>query len=64
MKVVGVPFDSGTWEGVEDVIYTGAGGGEALWLYISIALCVVALLGGAVHEGNAYRQAEQDNPDL
>jgi len=61
--MIGVPFDTGTWEGVTEAYYAGAGG-EATWLYISIALCVVALIGGAVHEGNAYRKAEYDNPDL
>ena len=61
--MTGAPFDTGTWAGVTDSYYAGAGG-EAIWLYISIAFCVVALIGGAIHEGKAYKKAERDNPGL
>ncbi len=62
--MIGAPFDSGDWSTVTDTYYAGAGGGEFIWLMISIALCVVALIGGAIHEGRAYKRAERDNPDL
>lgn len=61
--MTGAPFDTGTWAGVTDSYYAGAGG-EFIWLMISIALCVVALIGGAIHEGRAYRKAERDHKDL
>lgn len=61
--MVGAPFDSGSWAGVTESYYAGAGG-EFAWLMISVALCVIALIGGAVHEGRAYRKAEDDNPGL
>ncbi len=60
--MTGAPFDTGTWAGVTESYYAGAGG-EFVWLMISIALCVVALIGGAIHEGRAYRKAEQDHKD-
>ncbi len=59
----GAPFDTGTWEGVTGTYYAGVGG-ELTWLLISIALCVVALVGGAIHEGRAYKKAEKTNIDL
>jgi len=60
---MGAPFDTGTWEGVVDTYYNAVGT-EAIWLYASIALCVIALIGGALHEGRAYRSAEQRHKDL
>lgn len=60
---MGAPFDTGTWEGVTEAYYNAAGT-EALWLFVSIALCVVALIGGAIHESKAYRRARDQNPDL
>jgi len=44
---MGAPFDTGTWEGVVDTYYNAVGS-EAVWLFISIALCVIALVGGAI----------------
>lgn len=60
---MGAPFDTGTWEGVTEAYYNAAGS-EALWLYVSIACCVIALIGGAIHEGKAYRRAQQQHRDL
>ena len=54
---MGAPFDTGTWNGVTESIYNAAGT-EALWLFISIALCVVALWMGHRHEGESYERAE------
>ena len=59
----GAPFDSGTWEGITESYYAGAGG-EAIWLFISIGFCVLALLGGHIHEIRAYRNVRRlRNPD-
>jgi len=60
---MGVPFDTGTWEGVVDTYYNAVGT-EAIWLFISIALCVIALVGGAIHEDRSYRRAEREYRDL
>jgi len=60
---MGAPFDTGTWAGVVDTYYNAVGS-EAIWLYASIALCVITLVGGAIHEGKAYRRAEQRHKDL
>ena len=45
------------WAAVEGAYYAGAGS-EAIWLFMSIALCVVALVFGARHEKQAYRKAK------
>ena len=54
---MGSPLESASWNGVEGVYYTGAGGAEPLWLFVSIGLCVVALIAGLAHEKMAYRKA-------
>lgn len=47
--MIGANFSN--WGEVADAAYyTGAGGGEALWLWISIALCVIACVIGNRHE--------------
>ena len=56
---MGAPFDTGTWNGVTEAFYN-ASGTEALWLFISIALCVVALWMGGKHESEAYDRAERN----
>jgi len=60
---MGAPFDTGTWEGVTETYYNAVGS-EGIWLYASIALCVIALIGGAIHEAKAYRRAEDIHRDL
>ncbi len=60
--MIGAPFDSGTWEGITESYYAGAGG-EAIWLGISVALCVIALIGGHIHEAVAYRNADRELRD-
>ncbi|MEM0944448.1 MAG: hypothetical protein AAGI70_10930 [Pseudomonadota bacterium] len=55
---MGWPFDNPTFEGVEGAYYS-AMGSELLWLVISVACCVVALVIGAKHEIDAYRRAER-----
>lgn len=56
---MGAPFDTGTWTGVEAAYYTGHGSGEGLWLWVSIACCVIALVVGHIDEIRAYRAAER-----
>ncbi len=58
--MIGAPFDTGTWNGVEAGYYTGMGGGEMTWLIISIIMCVVALIIGSRHELSAYRKVESE----
>ncbi|MEM1264574.1 MAG: hypothetical protein AAGI50_01005 [Pseudomonadota bacterium] len=54
---MGAPFES--WDAVEGAYYIGAGSGmEWLWLLVSIGLCVLALVMGARHELDAYKEAE------
>lgn len=55
---MGSMFD--TWNSVSGAIYPGAGGSwEHIWLYVSIAMCVVALWIGHKHETEAYEKAEE-----
>lgn len=60
---MGAPFDTGTWEGVVDTYYNAVGT-EAIWLFASIALCVIALVAGGIHEAKSYRKVERDHTDL
>ena len=54
---MGSPLESASWNGVEGVYYTGAGGvSEPLWLFVSIGICAVALIAGLAHEKMAYRK--------
>lgn len=49
------PVEDGSWNSMADAAYyAGHGGGEAIWLYISIGMCVLALLVGLVHEASSY----------
>lgn len=54
---MGSPLESASWNGVEGAYYTGAGGAEPLWLFVSIGLCVFALIAGLAHEKMAYHAA-------
>lgn len=50
--MIGSPFEA--WSEVAGAsYYTGLGGGEAIWLVISIVLCVLAILVGHKHEKDA-----------
>ena len=57
---MGAPFDTGTWNGITESMHNAAGT-EALWLFISMALCVVALWMGHKHEAESYEKADRDN---
>ena len=48
-----------SWDGFEGAYYTGYGGGEMIWLIVSIVLCVVALVSGLSHEKSSYKKAER-----
>jgi hypothetical protein len=48
--------DISSWAAVEGAYYAGMGS-EGLWLAISVALCVGALVMGALHEGSAYKKS-------
>lgn len=56
---MGAPFDTGTWNGIEAAYYTGHGSGEGLWLWVSVGMCVLALIVGHIDEIKAYRSAER-----
>jgi hypothetical protein len=45
------------WAAVDGAYYAGMGS-EAIWLGLSIVLCVAALIIGSRHEKRAYRKAE------
>ncbi len=47
--MIGAPFEF--WDAVAGAsYYAGLGGGELIWLVISIVLCVLAILVGHSHE--------------
>ncbi|MEM1160057.1 MAG: hypothetical protein AAGJ28_03925 [Pseudomonadota bacterium] len=54
---MGWPFDEASWNSVEGAYYSAIGS-EMLWLVISAALCVIALVVGLMHEKSAYRREE------
>ncbi len=56
---MGSPIADASWNAVEGVYYTGAGGGEGFWLVVSIGLCVLSLVLGVAHERHAYRRLER-----
>jgi hypothetical protein len=43
------------WSTVEGAYYAGAGT-EAIWLTLSLALCIASLVAGSRHERAAYRK--------
>lgn len=47
--------DITTWATVEGAYYAGMGS-EAIWLALSMILCVGALVLGALHEKAAYKK--------
>lgn len=48
--------DITSWAAVEGAYYAGQGG-EAVWLFLSMALCIGALVLGAMHEKSAYKNS-------
>lgn len=52
---MGAPF-SGSWDAVTDAAYYAGAGFEAGWLWISIAMCVIALAVAHRHESKANSQ--------
>ena len=47
------------WSVITAEYYTGAGGSEALWLIISIILCIIPLVVGSKHELDAYKKLKK-----
>ena len=45
------------WAAVEGAYYAGMGS-EAIWLFLSMILCVGALVLGALHEKKAYKKTQ------
>lgn len=57
---MGAPFDTGTWSGITGTYFTGAGGSmTTVWLFVSIALCILALILGGRHEKEAYKKSQK-----
>ncbi len=57
---MGAPFDTGTWSGITGTYFTGAGGSmTTVWLFVSIALCILALVLGGRHEKESYRKSQK-----
>lgn len=55
---MGSAFD--TWNDIAGAMYMGAGTSwEYTWLLVSIALCVIPLIVGSIHEKGAYRREER-----
>ena len=50
---MGAPFE-GDWSKVTEAYFVGFGGGEWMWLLLSIAACIIALVIGGRHEKHAY----------
>ena len=58
---MGSPLETASWNGVEGAYYAGAGSSEPLWLYVSIGICVLALIVGAIHERQSYKRASAED---
>ena len=54
---MGSPLGESGWADAASY-YTGAGGGELLWVAVAIGLCVVALVAGIKHEHDSYKRRE------
>ena len=54
---MGWSFEKADWSAVEGAYYAAIGS-EWVWLGISVACCVVALVVGSKHELDAYRREE------
>jgi len=55
---MGSPID-GTWNGAAGAYYVGAGGGEMIWVLVSLGLCALAIVLGAAHEFGSYRNSRR-----
>lgn len=52
---MGSSFDN--WDAVEGAYYMGAGTSwEGIWTMVALAICVIALVKGSMHERNAYKK--------
>ncbi len=48
------PFEATSWDGITGAIFTGYGSAEWLWILVSLALVIAAIVGGWRHEKHAY----------
>lgn len=55
---MGWPFSEASWD-VATGAYYAAVGSEMLWIILSVAACVIALVAGSRHELDAYRKIEK-----
>ncbi|MCF8483126.1 MAG: hypothetical protein K9H25_22095 [Rhodospirillum sp.] len=53
------PFDVTSWDGITGAIYAGYGSVEWLWILLSLACVVAAIIGGWRHEKHAYETAQK-----
>ncbi|GHG78797.1 hypothetical protein [Pseudodonghicola xiamenensis] len=53
------PFEATTWNGITGAVYAGYGSVEGLWLFVCLALVVVAIVFGWRHEEHAYKATEK-----
>ena len=55
-------YDIKKWAELKDAIYMGANTNwEVIWLGISVACCVLALIVGSKHELDAYKREQEKN---
>jgi len=47
------------WSTVEGAYYTGASGGEFIWLIVAVALTVIPLVVGNKHEHETYKKLKK-----
>jgi hypothetical protein len=55
------PFDATTWDGITGAIYAGYGSAEWVWIALSLACVVVAVIGGWRHEKHAYANVSKSS---
>ena len=53
-------FSIDTWNEIAGPIYMGANSSwETIWLAVSVAICVLALVIGSRHEPDAYKKMDK-----
>lgn len=51
---MGAPFEATSWDGITGAVFVGYGGAEWIWVAISLLCVVIAMIGGSMHEKEAY----------
>ena len=58
---MGSPLPTESWNGVTGAYYMGMNSmWEPIWLFVSIALCILALWIGGKHEADAYKRKQAE----